>query len=70
MKKRVEVRPLVLVVTQAGETREYEFKQESVIIGNGPTANVALDISNVNTVETKLSSFELFSLSIYQQSLS
>ena len=50
MKKRVEVRPLVLVVTQAGETREYEFKQESVIIGNGPTANVALEDESVSSI--------------------
>jgi pSer/pThr/pTyr-binding forkhead associated (FHA) protein len=49
-KVKAEVRPIVLVVTQDGETREYEFKQDSVIIGSGPTANVVLDDDTVSSI--------------------
>ena len=49
-KPKAEVRPLVLVVTQDGETREYEFKQASVILGSGPTANVLLSGDEVSTI--------------------
>lgn len=49
-KKKLEVRPLVLLVTQGGETREFEFKQESVILGSGPTANVVLEHDSVSSL--------------------
>src|SRR4051812_10995780 len=47
---QVEVRSLVLVVTRAGETSEFEFKQPSILIGSGPTANVVLEGSDVSTI--------------------
>lgn len=49
-KKKTEVRPLVLLVQQAGELRELEFKQESVIIGSGPTSNVLLEHDSVSSL--------------------
>ncbi len=49
-KPKAEVRPIVLVVNQDGETREYEFKQDSIILGSGPTANVIIDHESVSSI--------------------
>ncbi len=49
-KKNSLVRPIVLVVSHAGETREYEFSHDSIVIGNGPTANVLIEDERVSTI--------------------
>src|SRR6266481_5266776 len=50
-KIKAEVRPIGLVVSlPGGETREFEFKQDSVILGSGPTAHVKLEGANVSTI--------------------